>query len=324
MTCDIIIPTYNNRPVLPVTLAALFAQAIPNGWNTHIIVSDDGSTDNTLASLDSLTSLPLPSPSWRLTVMTGPHTGPGGARNRALARSKADIIFFLGADILLRPGSLRAHLKFHSTNPATTDAALGMVRWDPRLRHSPFMEWMTHGGQQNAFDDLLGRLTADPRHYFYGSHLSLKRAVLPHPAFTESLAGGWEDLELGQRLADRSLTLHVLHHAIGLHRHFYSIVAMRKRALAAGENLARYQALHPHTPLLPSRSPLKHFLRWFFIVAGMQAALGLTLRFLSARFSTPRLFMVYTANQFWRGVWRSKGGFLSHVSQYLKISSKKL
>lgn len=312
MTCDIIIPTYNNRPVLPVTLAALFAQDVSRDWSVHVIVSDDGSTDDTLASLP-------PSP-WRLTVMTGPHTGPGGARNRALARSKADIIFFLGADILLRPGSLRAHLKFHSTNPAATDAALGMVRWDPRLRPSPFMEWMTHGGQQNAFDDLLGRLTADPRHYFYGSHLSLKRAVLPHPAFTESLVGGWEDLELGQHLADHSLTLRVLHHAIGLHRHPYSLAAIVRRQRLAGASLLRYQSLHPTQALIPQRSRPKHFGRWLFTAFGGQALLSFFLSKLAQRHSFPRAFTVFTSNELWKGLWASPSSFLAFLRQLRTFS----
>lgn len=323
-TCDVIIPTYNNRPVLAATLAALFAQGVPGGWGIRVIVSDDGSTDDTLAWLDSLASLDLPlSPSWPLTIVSGPHTGPAGARNRALAVSRADIIFFLGSDILLRPQVLAKHLDFHTRHPNPLAAALGAVKWDPRLTPSPFMEWVAHGGQQNAFDELLGETTADPRHYFYGSHLSLKRLALGSQVFTPSLIGGWEDLDLGRRLTRQGLQLYVLPSAISLHHHQYSVPAFAHKQCVAGQQLVSYQALHRASPLIPQRSLFQHIRRWLFCLCGGQALLGFVLRLLGTRYSLPRLFMVYTATQFWRGVWRSQGGLLAFISQFYKFSATK-
>lgn len=316
MTCAVVIPTFNNHAILPATLAALFAQAVPADCNVQVVVSDDGSTDGTLAWLRHQT----PPPPWRLAIVVGPHTGPGGARNRALAASRSDVILFLGADILLRPGALHAHLDFHVAHPTGTDAALGMVKWDPRLFPPPLLEWMTHSGQQNAFDDLLGQRTADPRHYFYGSHLSLKRAILPDPAFTGLLAGGWEDLELGQRLADHSLALHVLHHAIGLHHHPYSQAAIARRQRLAGTSLPRYQSLHPGTSLIPQRSLMSHLCRWVFCVLGGQGMLSILVRRLKRR-SLPRAFTVFTSNELWKGLWASSGGFLAFLRQLRTFSS---
>src|SRR5688572_10175381 len=136
MKCDVIIPTYQAATVLPETVKALATQTIPPGWQVWLIVSDDGSTDSTVKVASEL---PLPAP-WEKIVKEGPHTGPAAARNRGLEVAQGDVILFLGADIILQPGSLAAHLQFHEHHPAS-HAALGAVRWDPRLFPTPFMEW---------------------------------------------------------------------------------------------------------------------------------------------------------------------------------------
>ena len=174
-TCDIVIPTYNSADVLPYTLRALFNQPIPQNWAVCLIISDDGSSDTTLATLKQH----LAPSSWLPTItVTGPHTGVAGARNRGLAVARADIILLLGADIIITVGTLAAHLNFHAAHPHKLEGALGMIKWDPRLPPTPFMEWMVHGGPQNNFDALLGQTTADPAHFFYGSHISFKKSDL--------------------------------------------------------------------------------------------------------------------------------------------------
>lgn len=318
MKCDIIIPAYNSRSVLPATLQALFAQDISSSYSISLIISDDGSTDDTVSWLQTI---PVPQP-WRLVVITGPHTGPGGARNRALAASGAEIVFFLGADIQLRPGALQAHLDFHVRYPDERAAALGLVKWDPRLPPSRLMEWMIHGGQQNNFDDLLGVSTAAPEHFFYGSHLSLKRRLLPKPAFTPHLTGSWEDLELGRRLAARGCRLHVLHHAIGLHHHFYPATAIARRQYQAGYSLQQYQALYPSLPLIPNRSRLNHLRRWIFCVCGGQLVLYILVRASQDHYSLPWIWTVFTANQLWKGLWASTGSFLAFLSQSKRFSAE--
>ena len=48
MTCDVIIPVFNNAKVLPSTLKALFSQQLSFGWKVRVIISDDGSMDDTV------------------------------------------------------------------------------------------------------------------------------------------------------------------------------------------------------------------------------------------------------------------------------------
>ena len=121
MRCDVVIPTYNNAAVLPLTLRALGEQEIPPGWSVQVLISDDGSEDDTVEVAKSqLSDNDLSS-----EVLSGPHTGPAGSRNRVLRQADADVIFFLGADIILRPGALAEHLRFHEENSGASWAALG-------------------------------------------------------------------------------------------------------------------------------------------------------------------------------------------------------
>lgn len=298
--CDVIIPTHNSRATIAAALRDLFAQAVPGGWTVRALVSDDGSTDDTLAQAARL----KPPPPWHPTcLLPGPHTGAAGARNRGLAHSRAAVIFWLGADILLRPGALAAHFNFHTAHPAPRDAALGFLKWDPRVQPSPFMEWMVHGGGQNDFDRLLGCTTADPRHFFYASHLSMKREVLLHQRFPGVYRSyGWEDIDLGRALAPQ-LTLHVLHGALGLHRHSYQPRDIYHRQLAVGRNLIIYQQRYPGTPLIPRRTRSHYYQHRLLSACGLLSLLSWCIAKSAARWNTPRLFARVTALHFWHGVY---------------------
>lgn len=299
-TCDIVIPAYNSADVLPYTLKALFIQLVPPHWTTRLIISDDGSSDATLATLKQH---PAPS-SWLPTIaVTGSHTGVARARNRGLAVAKADIVLLLGADIIITAGTLAAHLNFHAAHPRKLDGALGLVKWDPRLPPTPFMEWMTHGGPQNNFDALLGQTTADPAHFFYGSHISFKKSLLPAYPFPAAYHSyGWEDADLGRHLASRGFALHVLHDALGLHRHYYTVADIKKRQYHVGRNLVIYQRRYPDTKLIPSqtmRQKVKYLILTFIPPA---VFLHWLLTYTARAFSTPFLFSQITQSDFWRGV----------------------
>lgn len=310
MTCDIIIPTYNNAPVVAETLAALARQRLPSSARLRLIVSDDGSSD---ATPEIAKRFPLPA-SWKKIILRAAHAGAGAARNRALERATADLVVFLGADILLQPTALAHHVLFHQTYPALLVAALGMVKFDPRLPPSPLMQWMEHGGQQNDFDSLLGQTEADPRTHWYGSHLSLKGLLARKLRFPEYLTSyGWEDLSLGRQAFARGVRLFVIHQAIGHHHHLYRATDIAARQRAAGLNMSRFQAAHSDTPLAPKRSLANHLRRWLFIHVGGQTVIALLITFLGQKVSLPRAFLVFTANEFWKGVWRSEGGFLAYL-----------
>jgi glycosyltransferase involved in cell wall biosynthesis len=297
--CDIIVPTYNSAAVIEETLKALWQQSVPASWRFGVVVSDDGSTDDTLAVLERIQN----SSSWPFTVISNDHHGAAHARNRALERSEADTILFLGADMLLQPKALAAHAAFHEQYPAPPYAALGHVAWDPQLKPTPFMEWMTHGGPQNDFDALLGETVVDPRHFFYGSHVSLKLSMFKLERWQETFSAyGWEDLDLGRRLAARGLILKTNFAARSLHHHFYTVDDIVHRQRRAGQGLVAYQSLHPTAPLLPPRTRRSRLKFMLLQVSGAIVVLRGLLRYSGKRWATPRLFFILTTVEYWRGI----------------------
>ncbi len=311
-SCDVIMPAYNNAATLRYTLRALFTQKLLPGWSLRLVASDDGSSDGT-ASL--LKKWPAPRGWLPTAVVRGAHTGAAGARNRGLALSRADIVLLLGADIILRPGALAAHLHFHAARPGRRTAALGMIKWDPRLKPSPLMEWLAHGGPQNNFDGLLGQTTADPRRFFYGSHLSLKRSLLGAKPFSEAFRRyGWEDAELGRRLAAKGLRLHVLHRARSLHRHFYAASDVRRRQHSVGLNAVIYQSHYPRQKIIPSLSPLQAARYRLMAAWPALSALFWVIKISDGRLSLPRLFSQAARAGFWRGVYKGRKHFKTKLS----------
>lgn len=297
-TCDIVIPAFNSAQVLPRSLAALASQAVPAGWQVGVIVIDDGSDDATALAVRTATkNFP-----WPARVIKRPHGGVASARNTGLDNSQADIIFFLSADIVLSAGSLAAHLDWHSRYPQPDRAALGFVVWDPLLQPSSLMEWLTHGGPQNNFDDLLGESEADPAHFFYGSNISLKRASVGSDRFAEDFKSyGWEDLEFGRRLGRRGLRLDVLPDAFGWHAHYYQPETVWRRQLLVGRNLVAYQRLHPEVKLLPDAKKSRRVKVFLVKYSGLLYVLSLMVRWM-ANISFPRIYSVLTATYFWLGV----------------------
>ncbi len=293
-SCDVVIPTYNNPDVLNLTVSDLEEQYVPPGWQVRVVIVDDGS------------SAPIKKPAIKRNmtsmILRQQHAGAATARNRGVKESVADIILFLGDDILLRPGALAGHLEFHSRNKKEKSAALGMVRWDPRLRPTPFMEWMTHGGPQNNFDSLLGEKVASPKHFFFGSHVSAKRSLLQKSPFpTEYKGYGWEDLDVGCDLEAKGVELAILHQAIGLHRHSYTPEKIYRRQYAAGQGIATFKNRHKGKTTFPSLSRRASRKLVFYRMPGVRRVAQRVMGAIGQKKSAPRLFEGITTAEFWMG-----------------------
>lgn len=304
-TIDIIIPVYNRGSALRQTLQALALQLIPLDCSPRIIICDDGS-DESIKNVCNEYAARL-SPVWRgMLYVHQEHQGISQARNLGLKESNADIIFFLGSDILLQPPCLAAHWDFHVKNADSKKGAVGFVSWDPRLNVSPFMEWMVHGGPQNNFDELLGQVEADPRHFFYASHISLKRSILSNLYFNPVYKQyGWEDLDMGNHLFKRGLSLHVLHNEVGLHHHMYTVNDIRRRQLQVGTSFVLYQKNNPELEVSLSNTPFRFFKHMVFRFTGV--IFFATLLVKGGKTSFPRLFSLLTTHWFLRAFWVARG-----------------
>lgn len=304
MRIDVIVPTYNNGEVLVGALSALAEQVVPAGWIPRVIVSDDGSD----ASPESVVSgTKWPDPWLAPVVLCGRHKGVAPARNAAIKKSDADILFFLGADIFLRPGALAAHCTLYEEEGV--DAGLGMVVWDPRIRPTALMEWMVHGGPQNDFDALLGVQMGDIRTHWYGSHLSCRRSIAQQELFPEAYSSyGWEDLDMGRALFDKGVTLRVVHSAVGLHHHRYTASAIQKRQYYVGANARIYQNRYPNASILPSPSWMRVVKVLMYRFLGIRPVVWWLVAWVGQMYAIPRLFLYATAAEFWYGWYKEGAG----------------
>lgn len=88
---SVIIPTYDRRALLQLTLGSVFAQTF---GDFEVIVVNDGSPDDTTAALQPLVN------AGRLRVVDQPNGGPSAARNRGIDEAGGEYIAMLDDDDL--------------------------------------------------------------------------------------------------------------------------------------------------------------------------------------------------------------------------------
>ncbi len=121
----IAIPTHNRAATLRETLATVAALAVPAATDTDCIVVDNGSTDDTAHAIDAYArDSPLP-----IRRVFEARLGSSFARNRAVAETASDFIFFIDDDVIVERDWAAELLA--SIRARNLDAACGMVlpRW---------------------------------------------------------------------------------------------------------------------------------------------------------------------------------------------------
>jgi len=97
---SVVIPTYNSENFIAKTLETLYSQTYTN---YEVIISDDGSTDNTVGVVRSFF---FKNPSRKKSLLINKHEGPGAARNKGIENASGDWISFLDSDDLWNDNKL--------------------------------------------------------------------------------------------------------------------------------------------------------------------------------------------------------------------------
>lgn len=256
MQLTVIIPTHNRSHKLKKCLQALSKQTITKNA-FEVIIVDDGSQPNHRQTIRKFPSLfPIP-----LKILSPKNKGQGQARNLGIQHAKGKIIVLIGDDIIVNPDFLKTHLTAHQKYPAENVACLGKILWDPKIKSTPLMQWLTDGssilgrfgGHQFAYEKLNNQHWAD-YNFFYTSNLSLKKTLLQkHPFAPEFDRYGWEDIELGYRLTQKArLKIYYQPKALGYHDHLINPTDFAKRMRAIGAATHIIHAKYPELKKKPS------------------------------------------------------------------------
>ena len=107
---SIVCPTYNHERYIEASLTS----ALEQDWDPlEVVVSDDGSSDETARLVDDLGRR------WsnRLRAIDGPHVGITANVNRALRNARGDLVAFLSGDDLFLPGKIAAQAAWFAESP---------------------------------------------------------------------------------------------------------------------------------------------------------------------------------------------------------------
>jgi glycosyltransferase involved in cell wall biosynthesis len=143
---SIIIPLYNSEKYIADTINSAIQQTWPN---KEIIIIDDGSTDNSLATIRQFESD-------YIKIHTQKNQGASAARNRGLQLAKGKYIQFLDADDLLSANKIEAQIELLADYPGYIGLC-GTIHFkdstDP-LSYPLKHEWFSEGSD-NPVDFLI-------------------------------------------------------------------------------------------------------------------------------------------------------------------------
>jgi len=145
---SLITPAYNASQTLEATVASGLAQ---RHGDFEIVISDDGSTDDTLTLA---TSLARRDP--RIRVVSGPNGGCSVARNRAFEAARGEFCVLLDSDDVLGPHYLERMSAFIDANPGFDLYSCNGTRRLPSGFEEPFFDGPTYARETSwTLDDLI-------------------------------------------------------------------------------------------------------------------------------------------------------------------------
>lgn len=289
---SIIIPVLNGGWVLRRTIESLRAQDLPPD-RFEIVVVDDGSTDGSTEGLEALAS-PV-----EVRVLRQANRGRAAARNIGAAEARGRVLLFIDADIWAAPGMVSAHLAHHADRRNL--GVQGRWRDHPDSLTTVFMR------ARNVWPDLTirHRENLSPYH-IVTRNLSVDAETFQRiGGFDEGFTGyGWEDIELGLRMARSGVTLRFEPTALGYHYHVQGLPEAAAKMREAGkgavyfwEKHSRDRGLGLFLEILPIMLPFK----WLVYRSGVITLLLLPILWLAER---TRLTIV-AAEMYSHMLWRA-------------------
>ncbi len=192
---SVVIPTYNRRDSLRVTLDGLARQSYPPDAFEAVVVSD-GSTDGTNVLLAEYART---SP-FALRPVAQANGGPARARNRGVEEARGAVVVFLDDDVEPAPDFLARHAAHHAAGDK--EAVIAPMLPDPALtwREPPWIAWEHAMLKKQYTAWRTGEWRGCGPHHFYSGNASLRREHLLAVGGFDERFPRQEDVELAVRL----------------------------------------------------------------------------------------------------------------------------
>jgi glycosyltransferase involved in cell wall biosynthesis len=284
---SVVIATYNRAETLKITLSKIAAQTI-GAENIEVVISDDGSPDNTP---EIVREVQAKSP---MSIIYDRHEnhGVGYTQNRGIELASGKLMLLIADDIWLEPDALEQHIAGHRQRPQEEVALLGRVYQSPILNQSAFLR---------TWDPFQFRALKDgtelPYYMFWACHISCKTEFMrKHGMFKEDLAratyAAHEDAEVGYRLyTSGNLRIFHLAAAKAYHYHITTLESELKRSYGRGIN---YHVLKTVVPE-PEITVRYHALTLRTVKEHVRAVFGERARFLMASERNPFKLLIQHA-----------------------------
>lgn len=169
MYLSVVIPTYNRSNLILTLLDAIEQQTFRD---FEVIISNDGSTDDTAAVLHANQD----QYNYPITVLHNSNGGRAVCRNRGAREAKGEVLVFFDDDIRPNPRCLELHAAFHREHPmaifngpALFDMAVVEAKGDFQYYRAKLeMSWYTRndGPEQKMRAGLVGANKSMPRALF--------------------------------------------------------------------------------------------------------------------------------------------------------------
>jgi len=184
---SVVIPTYNSENFIIKTLETVFSQTYDN---YEVIISDDGSTDNTVVVVRSFFSK---YPSRNKTLLINKHEGPGAARNKGIENASGDWVSFLDSDDLWIHNKLERVVKHILDNEGVDIVCHSLVDIE-----GPKETLMVPSKYfNNKIDPFLSMYREN---CLYTSALTIKKSILYQAGLFDNILPSAQDYDLWLRL----------------------------------------------------------------------------------------------------------------------------
>ncbi|MEQ8187401.1 MAG: glycosyltransferase family A protein [Candidatus Eremiobacterota bacterium] len=256
MSCfiSIVIPAFNRKDTLEIVLKSLDEQNFPS-QEYEIIVVDSCSTDGTEEMVKNLQLKPV------LTFISQENRGRSGARNTGIKKAKGEIILFTDADIIASPDLLKEHAAFHRKYPGEAVIGLEVQVSSPEeyeyVKNNPDIRQEMHPHNRKKLSWL----------YFMTGNASARKDTLIEAGMFDELFQdyGWEDIELGYRLARKGVSINYVRSAVNYHLHPVPLEKKCEIMKKAGQSAVKFYRKHKDWKIkyLLGMNPFSLFLHSF-------------------------------------------------------------